>query len=146
MPIFVLISSKHVILSSWHVCLSYMYTCACMFACVGAYVCVHVHLEGHFGSGIFLRCPLPLKLRQEHSLNSDLDDPSQCHWDALPLPLGGWRYRHLLHLPSFHTGSRDPNSSPQACVTNALSTRPSPQPGIVCTCCTSVSCSVKWEE
>lgn len=84
MPIFVLISSKHFILSSWHVCLSYMCMCVCMFACVGAHVCVHVHLEGHFGSGIFLRCPPPLKLRQEHSLNSDLMTPASV--TGMPCP------------------------------------------------------------
>lgn len=127
--------------------MSVIYVHVCMHVCMCGGICMCTRaFRGTLWFRNLLTLPSASKTEAEHSLNSDLDDPSQCHWDALPLPLGGWHYRRLVHLPSFHTGSRDPNSSPQACVTNALSTRPSPQPGIVCTCCTSVSCSVKWEE
>lgn len=128
--------------------MSVIYVHVCMHVCMcgGTCMCTRA-FRGTLWFRNLLTLPSASKIEAGALTELRSDDPSQCHWDALSLPLGGWRYRRLLHLLSFHTGSRDPNSSPQACVTNALSTRSSPpQPGIVCTCCTSVSCSVIWEE
>jgi hypothetical protein len=68
-------------------------------------------------NGFLLQWPVVMK---RVSLNLELSDSEtpaikQAPWVPLPLPLQCWDERHLLLCPAFHL-SRDPNSSPDACL------------------------------
>lgn len=116
------------------------YDCCCVCFC-GMHVCIHGHmvvLTSTWGSQrtshphVFLDCP-PLSLLSSGFV---LSSPTEL------LQLAGsprcsastsqcWITGRLLPMPSFYVVSGDPNSSPHAYVTRALSIEPVLQPKIV---------------